>query len=79
MRHLVAHVAALGTTPARAVMIGDTVDDAVAAAGAGLDCVLLDGGGGLHTSEALAEAGVPVVATLAEAMGLLLPPVAPAP
>jgi phosphoglycolate phosphatase-like HAD superfamily hydrolase len=60
-------------------MIGDTVDDAVAAAGAGLDCVLLDGGGGLHTSEALAEAGVPVVATLAEAMGLLLPPVAPAP
>ena len=76
MRHLADHVAALSIAPARPVMIGDTVDDAVAAAGAGLDCVLLDGGGGLHTSEALAEAGVPVVTTLAEAMGLLLPPVA---
>ncbi len=79
MRHLMAHVTALGTPPSRAVLIGDTVDDAVAAAGAGLDCVLLDSGGGLHTSEALAEAGVPVVATLAEAMGLLLPPVGPVP
>ncbi len=79
MRHLKAHVAALGTAPARAVMIGDTVDDAVAAAGAGLGCILLDGGGGLHTSEALAQAGATVVATLTEAMGLLLPPVAPAP
>jgi len=78
MRHLIAHVAALAIPPAQAVMIGDTVDDAVAATGAGLACVLLDGGGGLHTSEALGEAGVPVVATLGEALRLLPSPAAPA-
>ena len=72
--HLVAHLERLGVAAARTVMIGDTVDDAVAAGGAGVDCVLLDGGGGLHSSDALAGAGVPVVATLAEAMALLLPP-----
>jgi phosphoglycolate phosphatase-like HAD superfamily hydrolase len=73
LTHLIAHRERLGIAPVRTVMIGDTVDDAVAAEGAGLTCVLLDGGGGLHSSEALARAGVPVVATLAEAMGLLLP------
>ncbi|MGO8687210.1 MAG: HAD family hydrolase [Candidatus Dormibacteria bacterium] len=74
LEHLVTHRERLGAVPARTVMIGDTVDDAVAAGGAGLECVLLDGGRGLHSSEALASAGVPVVASLAEAVDLLLPP-----
>jgi phosphoglycolate phosphatase-like HAD superfamily hydrolase len=72
--HLAAHLERLGVMAGRTVMIGDTVDDAVAAGGAGLECVLLDGGGGLHSSEALTSAGVPVVETLAEAMEVLLPP-----
>ena len=72
--HLVAHLGRLGAAPDRTVMIGDTVDDAVAAQEAGVGCLLLDGGAGLHTSDALAGAGVPVVASLAEAMGLLLTP-----
>jgi phosphoglycolate phosphatase-like HAD superfamily hydrolase len=54
------------------VLIGDTVDDAVAARDAGVDCILLDGGAGLHTSGELATAGVPVVATLAQAMALVV-------
>ena len=74
LEHLVTHRERLGAVPARTVMIGDTVDDAVAAGGAGLECVLLDGGRGLHSSEALASAGVPVVASLAEAVDLLVPP-----
>ena len=75
--HLVAHRERLGAGAVRTVMIGDTVDDAMAAGGAGLDCVLLDGGSGLHSSEALGRAaGVPVVASLAEAVDLLIPPAA---
>jgi phosphoglycolate phosphatase-like HAD superfamily hydrolase len=73
-QHLVEHLGRLTPRPARTVLIGDTVDDAIAARNAGLECVLLDDGGGLHTSDDLATAGVPVVATLAQAMTLLLPP-----
>jgi phosphoglycolate phosphatase-like HAD superfamily hydrolase len=72
--HLAIHRERLGADRVRTVMIGDTLDDAVAAGAAGLDCVLLDGGSGLHSSEALASAGVPVVASLAAAMELLTPP-----
>ena len=73
-RHLVAHLGRLTPRPARTVLVGDTVDDAVAARDAGCDCVLLDSGKGLHTSDDLATAAVPVLATMAQAMTLLLPP-----
>ncbi|MGD0833644.1 MAG: HAD hydrolase-like protein [Candidatus Dormibacteria bacterium] len=71
-RHLAGHLDRLAPRPSRAVLIGDTVDDAVAARDAGVDCILLDGGAGLHTSGELATAGVPVVATLAQAMALVV-------
>jgi phosphoglycolate phosphatase-like HAD superfamily hydrolase len=70
-RHLAVHLNGLSRRPSRAVLIGDTVDDAVAARDAGVDCILLDGGGGLHTSGDLASTGVPVVATLSKAMALV--------
>jgi phosphoglycolate phosphatase-like HAD superfamily hydrolase len=74
-KHLLQHLERLSPRPSAAVLIGDTIDDAVAARDAGCDCVLLDGGAGLHMSEDLAAAGVPVVATLAQLTTLLLPPV----
>ncbi|MFM9367053.1 HAD family hydrolase [Streptomyces sp. Da 82-17] len=66
--HMERHVAALASTvdPARTVVIGDAVDDAVAAAHVGARAVLYTGGS--HSRASLAEAGVPVVDTLAEAV-----------
>ncbi|MFH8409977.1 HAD family hydrolase [Streptomyces sp. NPDC018019] len=74
--HMVRHLAALadgaapdGTgriAPARTVVIGDAVDDAVAARHAGAHAVLYTGGS--HSRGSLAAAGVPVVDTLAEAV-----------
>ncbi|MEN2419573.1 HAD family hydrolase [Streptomyces rimosus] len=75
--HMVRHLAALtagpaapdGTgriDPARTVVIGDAVDDAVAARHAGAHAVLYTGGS--HSRASLAAAGVPVVDTLAEAV-----------
>lgn len=66
--HMERHVAALVETvvPARTVVIGDAVDDAVAAAHVGALAVLYTGGS--HSRASLAEAGVPVVDTLAEAV-----------
>ncbi|MDI3407477.1 HAD family hydrolase [Streptomyces cavernicola] len=66
--HMERHVAALASTvdPARTVVIGDAVDDAVAAAHVGALAVLYTGGS--HSRASLAEAGVPVVDTLAEAV-----------
>ncbi|MFD7667593.1 HAD family hydrolase [Streptomyces sp. NPDC059788] len=52
--------------PARTVVIGDAVDDAVAARHAGAHAVLYTGGS--HSRSSLAAAGVPVVDTLAEAV-----------
>ena len=54
-------------------MVGDTVDDAVAARGAGIACILLDSGAGLHDSESIRAAGVPVAAGVPEALALLRP------
>ncbi|QSB14436.1 HAD family hydrolase [Natronosporangium hydrolyticum] len=65
---LVAHLTELGLTDASVVMIGDTVDDAHAAAAAGADCVLYSGG--FSSAEQLRTAGVPVVDTLLEAVWL---------
>ncbi|MDF4250988.1 HAD family hydrolase [Streptomyces sp. WMMB303] len=64
---MVRHLAALGgVEPRRTVVIGDAVDDALAAAQAGARAVLFTGGS--HSRASLEEAGVPVVDTLHEAV-----------
>ena len=73
LEHLVAHLERLGVAPSRTMMIGDTVDDAVAARGAGIACILLDGDAGLHEPAAIRGAGVPVATGLREALALLTP------
>lgn len=69
--HMVRHLAALASVdvdPGRTVVIGDAVDDAVAARHAGAYAVLYTGGS--HSRGSLGEAGVPVVDSLAEAVDL---------
>lgn len=64
---MVRHLAGLdGVVPERVVVIGDAVDDAVAAAHAGARAVLYTGGS--HSRASLETAGVPVVDSLAEAV-----------
>ncbi|MEV8014770.1 HAD family hydrolase [Streptomyces sp. NPDC086554] len=65
---MVRHLDALGEVAAveRTVVIGDAVDDALAAAHVGARAVLYTGGS--HSRGSLAEAGVPVVDSLAEAV-----------
>jgi phosphoglycolate phosphatase-like HAD superfamily hydrolase len=60
------HLAAMEVAPDRVVVIGDALDDAVAAAHAGAHAVLYTGGSNSRAS--LETAGVPVVDTLAEAV-----------
>ncbi|RLL67153.1 HAD family hydrolase [Streptomyces sp. Z26] len=61
------HLAALdGVEAARTVVVGDAVDDALAARHVGAGAVLYTGGS--HSRASLAEAGVPVVDSLAEAV-----------
>ena len=68
-RHMERHMAALdGISPERVVVIGDAVDDAVAAAHVGAKAVLYTGGS--HSRASLEAAGVPVVDSLAEAADL---------
>ncbi|MEU7107824.1 HAD family hydrolase [Streptomyces sp. NPDC046215] len=65
--HMVRHLAGLeGIPPRRTVVVGDALDDAVAAAHVGAHAVLYTGGS--HSRAGLAGAGVPVVDTLAEAV-----------
>lgn len=65
--HMNRHVAALGGVASdRVVVIGDAVDDAVAAAHVGARAVLYTGGS--HSRASLEQAGVPVVDTLEEAV-----------
>ncbi|MEV4439307.1 HAD hydrolase-like protein [Streptomyces sp. NPDC049577] len=65
--HMARHLAGLtGVPAARTVVIGDAVDDAVAAAHVGARAVLYTGGS--HSRESLAAAGVPVVDSLAQAV-----------
>lgn len=68
-QHMERHFAALdGISPAHTVVIGDAVDDAVAAAHVGAKAVLFTGGS--HSRTSLEAAGVPVVDTLAAAAAL---------
>ncbi len=66
--HLRAHLAAIGVDGGRALMIGDALDDARAAATVGVTCVLYDGGS--HHRAELEAAGVPVAGSLREALRL---------
>jgi phosphoglycolate phosphatase-like HAD superfamily hydrolase len=61
-RFLVRHLAALGVRPEDVVMIGDSADDAAAAAGAGVRAVAYTGG--MQSRTDLQRLGVPVVDTL---------------
>jgi phosphoglycolate phosphatase-like HAD superfamily hydrolase len=66
--HLARHLYALGVDGASAVLIGDSVDDADAAASVGARCVLYTGG---FTDPArLRAVGVPVADSLVEAVRL---------
>ena len=66
--HLTAHLDALGVDPAAVVLIGDSVDDAYAAAEAGAGCVLYSGG---FTDPAqLRATGLPLADTLRDAVAL---------
>ncbi|MDX6314012.1 MAG: hypothetical protein QOF84_3416 [Streptomyces sp.] len=64
-RHLAA-IEGIDIDPGRVVVIGDAVDDAVAAAHVGAQAVLYTGGS--HSRISLQAAGVPVVDSLAEAV-----------
>jgi phosphoglycolate phosphatase-like HAD superfamily hydrolase len=66
--HLVEHLAALGVAGSDAVLIGDSVDDARAAAEVGAGCVLYSGG--FSHPDLLRQVGVPVASTLVEAVEL---------
>jgi phosphoglycolate phosphatase-like HAD superfamily hydrolase len=65
-RHLTALAATGSISPLRTVVIGDAVDDAVAAAHVGARAVLYTGGS--HSRAGLEAVGVPVVDSLAEAV-----------
>lgn len=67
--HMVAHLRAIGVPGEATLVVGDTVDDANAAARAGARCVLH--AGGQQTREVLASAGVPVVDSLADVLAHL--------
>jgi phosphoglycolate phosphatase-like HAD superfamily hydrolase len=67
--HLAEHLAAQRLDPEHVVVIGDVADDAHAAAHVGAHCVLVRTGMG--TREALAATGVPVAASIPEAIDLI--------
>lgn len=64
------HLAEIGRDAADVVVIGDTPDDAAAARHVGAGAVLYDGGS--HHLSDLQAVGVPVAATLVEAVNLVL-------
>lgn len=66
--HLRVHLGELGVSPADAVVIGDSIDDADAAAAVGARAVLY--AGGFHGPAGLAAAGVPVAHSLADAVAV---------
>ncbi|SCF06470.1 Phosphoglycolate phosphatase, HAD superfamily [Micromonospora haikouensis] len=73
--HLAEHLDRQGIRADRAVVIGDSVDDARAAQACGAHCLLYHPGeDALHAREHFQELGVPIVETLIDAVGQLLDP-----
>ena len=68
LRHLASHLAAMGRV--RAVAVGDSLDDGWAARQVGIPCVLYDGGS--HHRGELEALGVPVAATLTDAVDMAM-------
>ena len=66
--HLVRHLGALGVSGTDCVLVGDTVDDAAAAAAVGARCVLVTGG--FTDRERLAATGLPIADSLPAAVEL---------
>lgn len=66
--HLAAHLAALGVAGPDAVLIGDSVDDALAAEAVGAKIILYSGG--FTDLDRLKAVGVPVAHSLGEAVAL---------
>lgn len=64
--HLREHLAALALDPADVLLVGDVLDDAVAAEAAGARCVLVTTG--VSGRATLRAGGVPVVDSIAEAL-----------
>ncbi len=64
--YLATHLKRLGLRGSQVLMVGDSVDDARAAATAGAACVLYTSG--MHAPEALRAEGVPVAGSLPEAL-----------
>jgi phosphoglycolate phosphatase-like HAD superfamily hydrolase len=67
--HMLAHVAALDLDPERTVVIGDSLDDAHAAAHVGARAILYTGG--MTRRSELESSGFPVVDTLSRALELI--------
>ena len=73
-RHILMLVERMGSTPERAVMIGDSIHDVEAAHGAGLPAVLVSWGYTVKpASELGAEAVIHKFGALPEALGVLAP------
>ncbi|WP_188191285.1 HAD family hydrolase [Nonomuraea sp. SYSU D8015] len=64
--HMTAHIQALGVDPGEVLVIGDSVDDGIAAKHVGARAVLYTGG--MTTRAELESTGLPVVDTLADAL-----------
>ena len=64
--HLIEHLTALRVDPADVLLIGDVLDDAIAADAAGVRCVLVTTG--VMARPALETSGAPVVDSIAEAL-----------
>jgi phosphoglycolate phosphatase-like HAD superfamily hydrolase len=64
--HLIEHLTALNVDPADVLVIGDVLDDAMAAEAAGARCVLVTTG--VSSRQTLKAAGVPVVDSIADAL-----------
>jgi HAD superfamily hydrolase (TIGR01549 family) len=70
--HLTLHLAALHLDPAAVLVVGDSLDDADAAAEVGASCVLFNGG--YHERTALEVAGLPIADTMADVLSLAIAP-----
>ncbi|MEV1170196.1 HAD hydrolase-like protein [Nonomuraea sp. NPDC049784] len=64
--HMMAHIAAIGVDPGEILVIGDSVDDGLAAKHVGAKAVLYTGG--MTTRADLEGTGLPVVDTLSDAL-----------